>query len=256
MEYKISELAKLAGISPRTLRHYDKIGLLKAKRLKDSNYRIYTEDKVDMLQHILILKEMGFDLEHIGHMIKNIDESKRIMMLEDHLNHLDEKKKRIDSLIHTVSRTIKAMKGEIMMNDKDKFEGLKDKMIQDNDELYKDEVIETWGIDAYQKSKDAFKNFTEKEYEELNKIASNLIDTLKVLKDNPTDFKLQKEVYELHKAWLIKTWGGTYNTEVHFNLVDMYVSDLRFTKYYDQHGEGLAALLRDVVQQEIIKRTK
>ncbi|MCD8561871.1 MAG: MerR family transcriptional regulator [Acholeplasmataceae bacterium] len=56
MNYKISELAKIAGISTRTLRHYDDIGLLHPKRLKDSNYRIYDEELVNQLQHILILK--------------------------------------------------------------------------------------------------------------------------------------------------------------------------------------------------------
>ena len=54
MNYKISELAKLAGISTRTLRHYDDIGLLVPIRIKDSNYRIYDETSVNQLQHILI----------------------------------------------------------------------------------------------------------------------------------------------------------------------------------------------------------
>ena len=58
MNYKISELAKLAGISTRTLRHYDDIGLLVPIRIKDSNYRIYDETSVNQLQHILILKEI------------------------------------------------------------------------------------------------------------------------------------------------------------------------------------------------------
>ncbi len=256
MEYKISELAKLAGISTRTLRHYDEIGLLIANRLKDSNYRIYTEEQVDMLQHILILKEMGFDLDQITVMTKGIDESKRMKMLEEHLVTLTEKKNKIESLMHTVRSTIKAMKGEIVMNDKEKFEGLKDKMIKENDELYKDEVIDTWGIDAYQKSKDAFKNFTKEEYDQLNELASKLIERLKVLKEYPSDGKLQKEVYELHKAWLTTSWGGSYNSEAHFNLVDMYVSDERFKKFYDQHGEGLAETLRDAVQQVLIKLAK
>lgn len=253
MNYKISELAKLAGISTRTLRHYDDIGLLKAKRLKDSNYRIYDEDQVNMLQHILILKEMGFELEKIEIMLKDLNESKRMKMLENHLLSLNDKKKHIETIIHIVKTTIKSMKGEIVMKDIDKFEGLKEKMLHDNDEKYKDEVIERWGIDVYEKSRKAFKNFTQEQFDYLNKLASDLIDVLKALKKKPTSDELKHQAYSIHKEWLTMSWGGTYNKEAHFNLVDMYVDDPRFKKYYNQHEDGLAEILKDAVQQEILK---
>lgn len=256
MTYKISELAKLAGISTRTLRHYDEIGLLKAKRLKDSNYRIYDEEKVNMLQHILILKEMGFDLDQIELMLKDLTEDKRMLMLEKHLLTLNEKKNQIEAIIHNVKITIKSMKGEIVMKDIEKFEGLKDKLIHENDELYKDEVIERFGIDAYEKSRKAFKNFSQEQFDYLNQLASNLIDVLIALKKNPNSEELSKKAYSIHKEWLTMSWGGTYNKEAHFNLVDMYVNDVRFKKYYDQHEDGLAEVLRDAVQKEILEKVK
>lgn len=252
MNYKISELAKLAGISTRTLRHYEDMGLLHPKRLKDSNYRIYDEELVNQLQHILILKEMGFDLDLIKKMMKDIDESKRMRMLEEHLLSLEQKKNQINLLINNVNTTIKAMKGEIKMKDQDKFEGLKDKMISDNDALYKDEVIERWGKDAYESSRKAFKNFTKEQFDELNQCASDIITSLIKVKKNPQNQALRNHVYGLHQKWLTQSWGGMYNKEAHYNLVDMYVNDDRFRKYYDQHEEGLAELLKDIVQEHLI----
>ena len=252
MHYKISELAELAGISSRTLRHYDEVGLLKPRRLKESNYRIYDENQVNELQHILILKEMGFELNQIMTMIKDLSESKRMKMLEEHLLTLEHKKNQIERIIHNVNTTIKSMKGEVMMKDQDKFEGLKEKMIEENDQHYKDEVIEKWGLDAYEKSRNAFKNFTQEEFVALNALASKLIETLQAYQKNVTNMKLRKEVYEIHKKWLTTSWGGTYNKEAHFNLVEMYVADERFKKYYDQHGKGLAEMLKDACQKEIL----
>lgn len=256
MNYKISELAKLAGISTRALRHYDNIGLLKAKRLKDSNYRIYDDEQVNMLQHILILREMGLDLNQIERMLKDLSESKRMTLLEEHLLTLSEKKNQIEAIIHNVKTTIKAMKGEVMMNDNEKFEGLKEKMIIENDEKYKDEAIDKWGIDAYEKSRKAFKNFTKEQFDHLNQLASDLIEALKSLKKQKDDQILKTKVYNLHKDWLTMSWGNTYNKEAHFNLVDMYVSDEGFKKYYDAHEDGLAVILRDTVQEVLLKLTK
>ena len=256
MRYKISELAKLAGISSRTLRYYDEIGLLKAKRIKDSNYRFYTEEQVNMLQHILILKTMGFDLERIAIMLKDITETKRMKMLENHLSTLHGKKNQIEAIIHNVETTIRSMKGEVTMKDMDKFEGLKDQMITENETNYKEEVIKLWGKDAYEDSKKAFKNFSKHAFDEFNKLASDLIEMLIELKKDPLNNELRKQVYTNHKEWLTLAWNGKYNSEAHFNLVEMYVDDPRFTKYYDQHGVGLAKLLKDVVQTEIINNVE
>lgn len=58
MEYTVSQLAKLSGVSGRTLRYYDQIGLLKPARINDSGYRIYGEREVDILQQILFFREL------------------------------------------------------------------------------------------------------------------------------------------------------------------------------------------------------
>lgn len=73
MEYTINNLSKLAGVSTRTLRYYDEIGLLKPKRISTSGYRIYGEDEVNLLQQILFYKELDLSLEKIRSIVNSED---------------------------------------------------------------------------------------------------------------------------------------------------------------------------------------
>lgn len=96
MKYSISELAKLAGISPRTLRYYDQIGLLKPKRQQNSNYRYYDSNDVDLLQQILFYKEMGVPLNEIKKLMQNMTKEARLTVLCSHLNELNQRKVRLN----------------------------------------------------------------------------------------------------------------------------------------------------------------
>lgn len=246
MKYKTSELASLAGISSRTLRYYDEIGLLKPKRDAESNYRYYDESDVDTLQQILFFKEMSFELEKIKKIMKTLNKEKRIEILVKHLDELHIRQRKLDALVRNVQNTIKSLKGELMMSDKEKFEGLKDELIRKNEEDFKDEVITRWGSNAYQKSKQQFKNLSEAEFNHFQGLAERIIEVLKEIKANPQNESLKKEVAKLHQQWITIAWGS-YDKQIHLNVVDMYLQDERFKNYYDQHGEGLAQILRDAV---------
>ena len=65
MEYTIKKLSELAGVSTRTLRYYDEIGILKPARINSSGYRIYGEKEIDILQQILFYRELDFNLDSI-----------------------------------------------------------------------------------------------------------------------------------------------------------------------------------------------
>ena len=71
MEYTVQELARLAGVSPRTLRYYDQIGLLKPARINAAGYRIYESGQLDRLQHILLYRELGVGLKQIKAILEN-----------------------------------------------------------------------------------------------------------------------------------------------------------------------------------------
>ena len=132
MEYTINQLAKLAGVSTRTLRYYDQCGLLPPKAVRSNGYRIYGETEVNRLQQILFYRELGVDLSEIGRILAEKDFD-GLSALQSHLSALREKRARLERLIDNVQKSISSMKGKTEMTDEEKFEGFKEKLISDNE---------------------------------------------------------------------------------------------------------------------------
>lgn len=126
MEYTIKNLARISGVSTRTLRYYDQIGLLCPARIAANDYRIYGQKEVDLLQQILFYRELGVSLKEI-HQILNDPDFDKARALESHLSALLLRKKQIERLIDNVTKTIGSLKGECVMSDNEKFEGFKQK---------------------------------------------------------------------------------------------------------------------------------
>ncbi|HOF03030.1 MAG TPA: MerR family transcriptional regulator, partial [Atribacterota bacterium] len=133
MEYTINKLAKMSGVSTRTLRYYDEIKLLKPARVAISGYRFYKQEQVDMLQQILLYKEMGFLLGDIKKLLSAPDFSKE-QTFANHLSALLKRRERLDALILNVKKSLSSLKGEIIMTDSEKFVGFKEKLISENEE--------------------------------------------------------------------------------------------------------------------------
>ncbi|MCL1806228.1 MAG: MerR family transcriptional regulator [Oscillospiraceae bacterium] len=122
MEYTVNKLSKLSGVSARTLRYYDEIGLLKPAKVASSGYRSYGQYEVDMLQQILFYRELNFSLDDIQKIMTdpNFD---REQAFTNHLTELQNKSVRLDELIVNVKKSMAAMKGEGTMSVKEKFKG-------------------------------------------------------------------------------------------------------------------------------------
>lgn len=253
MNYKIKELAKLAGISIRTLHYYDQIGLLSPSKRSEGNYRIYIESDVDMLQQILFFKEAGLKLEQIKMLMKNLNSDKRLKILETHLESLKDELERNKSLIENVKKTMKVLKGETSMTNNEKFEGLKKDLLLQNELKYKDEVVNHWGEAKYTASVNTIKDMTKEKFLYFKKLETEIIEILKETRNN-YDETLITKVAKLHEEWIKLAWGGNYTKEMHLGVVDFYIQDERFKHYYDQHGEGLARLLRDAIHKYIKTR--
>lgn len=247
MEHTVQKLANLAGISSRTLRYYDEIGILKPARINSSGYRIYSNEEVDRLQQILFYRELGMDLESIKDIVTSASFDESAALIE-HREKLLEKRNQIDLLIANVDRTIALKEGRIKMSDQEKFEGFKQKMISENDEKFGKEAREKYGGKQVDKSNKMLKNMTEEQYKELQKLSSNMMETLKSAYDtkDPGGELAQKAV-DLHRQWLSYFWDS-YTKESHVNLAQMYVDDERFKAYYDKEQPGLAVFLRDAVR--------
>ncbi|HBP63596.1 MAG TPA: MerR family transcriptional regulator, partial [Desulfosporosinus sp.] len=110
MEYVVRKLAQMAGVSSRTLRYYDEIGLLKPARINTSGYRIYGETEVDRLQQILFYRELGVSLDSIRDIVTS-PSFDGAQALREHHEKLLEKREQLDRLISNVERTIEVSEG-------------------------------------------------------------------------------------------------------------------------------------------------
>jgi DNA-binding transcriptional MerR regulator len=246
MEYTILKLAKLAGISTRTLRYYDEIGILKPARISSSGYRIYGKAEIDRLQQILFYRELGLDLENIRSIV-TAPTFNSARALRAHHEKLLAKREQLDTLIATVEKTIAETEGRTTMTDKEKFEGFKQKLIDDNEATYGTEIRAKYGREQVEKSNKAFKDMTKEQYDAFEKLGSDVLETLKAAfaTGDPAG-ELAQKAADLHRQWLSYTWGS-YTKEAHAGVAQMYVDDERFTAYYDKEQPGLAKFLRDAV---------
>lgn len=246
MEYTVLKLSKLAGVSSRTLRYYDEIGILKPARINSSGYRIYGEKEIDQLQQILFYKELGLDLTSIKEIV-TAPSFDRTHALREHREKLFEKRIQLDLLIANVEKTIALTEGSVKMGDKEKFEGFKQKMIDDNEKKYGKEIREKYGNDRVEQSNKKVKNMTQEDYDAVTKLEAEVTDTLaEAFKTGDPASELAQKAADLHKQWLTYYWHE-YSKEAHAGVAQMYVDDERFTAYYDKNQPGLAAFLRDAI---------
>jgi DNA-binding transcriptional MerR regulator len=241
MAYTIKEIAELAGVTTRTLRYYDEIGLLGPAHVGENSYRYYDQDSLLRLQQILFFRELEVPLKDI-HLIMSRPDFHPMRALKDHRAALKSRAKRLNKLIDTIDRTIAAMKGEFSMNDKNYFEGF-------DETQYEDEVKERWGnTPQYAESQRKWASYT-KDQKDAIKAEGGEITARMVSADptaSPDDPEVQAAIGEYH-AYINKYF---YTCDVEFlrNLAEMWVEDPRFAVNYERIREGGAAFVREAVQ--------
>lgn len=246
VEYTVQKLAKLAGVTGRTLRYYDEIGILKPARISASGYRIYGQAEVDMLQQILFYRELELDLESIQKII-NAPSFNEVEALKEHRDKLLTKQKRLEGLIESVDRTLAAKEGSITMSDKEKFEAFKQNMIDKNEEKYGEEIRGKYGNETIDKSNAKVKGMSKGQYEQGEKLGEEVLNALnEAFKTGDPAGELAQKAADLHRQWLGYYWDS-YSKEAHAGLAQMYVDDERFTTFYDKKQTGTAEFLRDAI---------
>jgi DNA-binding transcriptional MerR regulator len=246
MEYTVQRLSRLAGVSPRTLRYYDEIDILKPARVNSSGHRIYGREQVNRLQQILFYRELGISLDRIKEIINN-PSFDSFQALEKHREDLLEKRWQLDILITNVEKTIASYEGRTTMTDKEKFAGFKQKMIDENEQKYGEEIREKFGDDTVNRSNQKLLNMTEEEYQEITRLEREYKATLaEAFKTGDPAGELAQKAVDLHKQWLCFYWSE-YSKEAHAGLAGMYVEDERFRAHYDDKQPGTAEFLRDAI---------
>lgn len=218
MEYSIRELSQLSGVTTRTLRWYDEIGLLKPAYVAESGYRYYREAEVDRLQDILYYRE------------------------------LECRKLRLDQLIQSVKDTIYAEEKQEMMNDEQKFEAFKKRAVEKHEECYGQEAREKYGDREVDEVQETMKNLTREQYQEWTCLGEEILQRLEaaVTKKVSPQSDEGRDITALHRRWLTFT-GNRYDKEKHKGIANLYIMDERFTAYYDRKVTGCAQFLRDAV---------
>ncbi|MER5885991.1 TipAS antibiotic-recognition domain-containing protein [Streptomyces sp. NPDC001941] len=239
MEWSIQEVARKAGTTSRTLRHYGDVGLLEPSRVGGNGYRYYDQAALVRLQRILLLRELGLSLTGIGEVLDG--ERDTAAALRGHLELLERERERLGRQIESVRTTLrKTERGEELMAE-EVFDGF-------DHTRYEEEVTERWGRDAYEKGDRWWRSLSDAErkafMDEQKGIAADFGRARAEGLDAGSD--TVQDVARRHVAWLGRTVEP--GKEYVIGLGQMYVDDPRFTANYDRHGEGTAVLVRDALR--------
>jgi len=240
-QYSVKQLSKLAGVSVRTLHHYDQIGLLQPAFRSEKGYRFYERKELLQLQQILFYKELDFPLKTIQTILNNPEFNLRAA-LSDHKAQLQKQIARLELLLRTVDKTIDELKTNEMMSEQEIYEGFSEEQIQ----AMRSEVMERWGKDKLlateecirKLGKDNFQDHKQKG-EEINQLLADLMDF------PPSDLRVQQTI-ALHHEHL--NFYYEIKKEAYRALGKMYVDDARFTATYDKYRKGLAEFICQAIE--------
>lgn len=267
MEYSIQEVAKAAGTTSRTLRHYDSIGLLSPSRIGQNGYRYYNDSSLLRLQRVLLLRQLGLGLGAIREVLTAQDSpapansagaNAEVRVLNDHLELLRQEQRRIEAQIGSVERTIAALDGadSKTVNSRTEGENLMSKNIFDGFDhtQYREEVEQRWGANAYAKSDQWWSELgAEGQAAWQERVQQLGLDWVAAFerKEDPASPAAQA-LARLHVEWLTATPGTPAHEEGgdlagYLNgLGEMYVADERFAANYG--GIEGASFVRDALR--------
>lgn len=244
--YKIKEVSDLAGVSVRTLHHYDAIDLLKPSFTSAASYRFYGNDELEKLQQILFFRELDFSLEDIKKILNspNFDKANCLLL---HRQLLLEKRQRLDNIIASLDKTLTSLEGGIEMSKKEMFNSFDMTDIEAHKSKYAEETKKKYdGSDAYKESQEKTAKYGKSDWENIMGEAGQIYSDLAKLMDRTPD---DNEVQSLVEQWRNHISKNFYNCtpEIFRGLALMYTADERFTENIDKYGEGLAQFLSDAM---------
>ena len=238
----VKEFAALTGVSIRTLHYYDEIGLLRPASVTDSGYRLYGQQELERLQQILFLRELRFSLKEIAQILDDPTFDKR-QALHQHRQLLLLQRQRLDELIRLADNTLK---GGSQMN----FDLLKHDPAREMQEEYANEVRQRWGnTEAYVESQRKTAGYQKSDWQNLLSGMESIFDRFADLAREGAD-PASTEAQELVESWrsYISENMYTCTPEILHGLGQMYVSDERFQKNLDSHGEGCAQFMSRAIE--------
>jgi MerR family transcriptional regulator, thiopeptide resistance regulator len=238
--HTVKQVAKLSGVSVRTLHHYDEIGLLKPACVGANGYRYYGREELLRLQQILFHRELGFSLEEIGRTLdaKGFDKA---AALKAHRVRLEAEARRYRQLIRTIDETLATLEGDAKMADKAMYRGFD----PEKQAGYEKELVETHGPGMQghiDRAKAGMAGWKQADFDAMQAegeaieagMAKALVDGL------PADCAAVTALMRRQHAWIVKSWNRDAPAAAFAGLGQMYVDDPRFRERYDSRQAGLA----------------
>lgn len=248
MDWSIQEVARLAGTTSRTLRHYDDIGLLEPARIGSNGYRYYDRAALVRLQRILLLRELGLGLPAIAEVLDGQRDESRA--LAGHLEWLRQEQDRLARQVASVERTIEALEGGEQIMAKDMFDGF-------DHTQHRAEVERRWGGDAYARGDAWWRGLTEADRRDWKARSEELgQEWTRAAAEGLDPAGPEAQVLAArHVEWLAGIPGtpghgqGRPPAAYVLGLADMYVEDPRFAASYG--GEDGARFVRDALRTHV-----
>ena len=238
--YTVKQLSKLAGVTPRTLHHYDQIDLLKPESVGKNGYRYYGETSLLLLQQILFYRELGFSLESIREMLGR-SEFQVLDSLEEHRKSLQGKIRRLERLIQTVEDTIHHLKGENTMSPKELFEGFS----EEQQEEYARQAEQMYDPETVRESNRKWKSYSaEKKQAILEEGKQVYLDMLGAMPKGADSLEVQA-IVERWRQHMDYFW--TPNLDQLLGLATMYGQSPDFKTNFDKMHPELADFIKEAV---------
>jgi DNA-binding transcriptional MerR regulator len=223
--YAVKKLAKMAGVSVRTLHYYDQIGLLKPSVRTSAGYRFYGEAELYRLQQVLFYRELDFELKHIGDILDDADFNLE-QALEGHRQMLLSKKHRIEALLTTVEKTIFHLKNKVKMNVDDLYEGLP----KEQAAAWRTEAKAKWPGQVEHTEKQLLTMDKESFQQLQDGFKANWSKLASLSHLDPATAAVQAEI-DRHYAYILQFWGKTgHQAEAYSGLGDLLAADERYTQ--------------------------
>lgn len=241
--HTVKQLARLSGVSVRTLHHYDEIGLLKPARLGDNRYRYYEEPEVLRLQEILFHRELGFSLQEIAALLDRPDFD-RLDSLRAHRVRLEQEAQRYAELVRTIDRTIADLNGKRIMKHTELFKGFS----AEKQAGYEQWLVERYGGETRERidaSRRHYAALTEAEktrmLEQLGEIEADLAEACR--QQVPSDSTALDGVLTRHREWVGIMGKGLCPPDMYVGLADLYLAHPDFHARYEAIAPGFAEYL-------------
>ncbi|MGN9808179.1 MerR family transcriptional regulator [Micromonospora sp. BQ11] len=251
MAYTVGQVAKAAGVTVRTLHHYDEIGLLSPGGRSAAGYRRYDDADLDRLQLIRYYRELGFPLDEIAAILDDPATDPAAHLRRQH-EMLTGRIGKLQDMVAAIELAMEARRMNISLTPEERFEVFGDF----DPDAHVDEARERWGeSEAYQQSTRRAAGYSKDDWlrhkAENEDWAERFVEVM--ASGAPADGPEAMALAEEHRQ-LISRWFYDCSYEIHTGLADMYTADPRFTGYYEKIRPGMAAYLAEAIHANAVTR--